>query len=100
MLLRRPLSCVGSRDSCDDGRPRLSGGELLSAGRSFGNAGSRDVVDVSEFDTVTGMFAGRPSRRGLFGGLAGGVLAACHRASTGAQGVFLGPGEPWYDDGQ
>src|SRR5215212_10796897 len=30
MLLRGPLSCVGSRDSCDDARPRLPGRKLLS----------------------------------------------------------------------
>jgi hypothetical protein len=57
-------------------------------------------VDGSQFDTVTRMFARRPSRRALLGGLVAGLLAARDRSSAVAQGVFLGPGEPCYDDAQ
>jgi hypothetical protein len=63
-------------------------------------AGRSDVVDGSQFDTVTRMFARRPSRRALVGGLVAGLLAARDRSSAVAQGVFLGPGEPCYDDAQ
>ena len=57
-------------------------------------------MDGSQFDTVTGMFARRPSRRGLLGGLVAGLLAARHGSSAVAQGTFLGPGDPCYDDTQ
>jgi hypothetical protein len=63
-------------------------------------AGRSDVLDGSQFDTVTRMFARRPSRRGLLGGLVAGLLAARDRSSAVAQGMFLGPGDPCYDDTQ
>jgi hypothetical protein len=57
-------------------------------------------VDGSQFDTIARKLAGRGSRRGLLGGLVAGLLAARDRSSAVAQGVFLGPGEPCYDDAQ
>ena len=57
-------------------------------------------MDGRQFDNVARTLARRRSRRGLLGGLAAGLLAARDRSSTLAQGMFLGPGDPCYDNAQ
>ncbi len=57
-------------------------------------------MDGSQFDTIARSLARRGSRRGLLSGLAAGLLAARGRSSAVAQGMFLGPGDPCYDNTQ
>jgi hypothetical protein len=55
-------------------------------------------VVESRFDQLCRMVARRASRRNLLFGLAAGLLTIQIRSPTAAQQVFLGPGEPCYDD--